>query len=213
MMGWISLVVLAAAAFGALIALRVPRLLWSMVGAALMLGATGYALQGSPALPASPVLPDRNSLVVDEALANLRTDIFGRYGADSAYLTAADALSRGGNPRYEVEALLGGIRTSPKSVQLWTALGDALARHDRQLSPASRFAFDRARQLEPANPGPYFFLGVAQLRSNDFLAARDSWRMALAKTPDDAPYRTAIAQRLALLDRLLSIDPAADTTK
>jgi cytochrome c-type biogenesis protein CcmH/NrfG len=208
MMGWIALVVLAAAAFGAMIALRVPRLLWSMVGAALMLGATGYALQGSPALPASPVLPDRNSLVVDEALANLRTDIFGRYGADSAYLTAADALSRGGNPRYEVEALLGGIRTSPKSVQLWTALGDALARHDRQLSPASRFAFDRARQLEPANPGPYFFLGVAQLRSNDFPAARDSWRMALAKTPADAPYRAAIAQRLALLDRLLSIDPA-----
>ncbi len=207
-MGWIALVVLAAAAFGAMIALRVPRLLWSMVGAALMLGATGYALQGSPALPASPVLPDRNSLVVDEALANLRTDIFGRYGADSAYLTAADALSRGGNPRYEVEALLGGIRTSPKSVQLWTALGDALARHDRQLSPASRFAFDRARQLEPANPGPYFFLGVAQLRSNDFAAARDSWRMALAKTPSDAPYRTAIAQRLALLDRLLSIEPA-----
>jgi len=208
MMGWIALVVLAAAAFGAMIALRVPRLLWSMVGAALMLGATGYALQGSPALPASPVLPDRNSLVVDEALANLRTDIFGRYGADSAYLTAADALSRGGNPRYEVEALLGGIRTSPKSVQLWTALGDALARHDRQLSPASRFAFDRARQLEPANPGPYFFLGVAQLRSNDFPAAQDSWRMALAKTPADAPYRTAVAQRLALLDRLLRIDPA-----
>jgi cytochrome c-type biogenesis protein CcmH/NrfG len=170
-------------------------------------------LQGSPALPASPVLPDRNSLVVDEALANLRTDIFGRYGADSAYLTAADALSRGGNPRYEVEALLGGIRMSPKSVQLWTALGDALARHDRQLSPASRFAFARARQLEPANPGPYFFLGVAQLRSNDFPAARDSWRMALAKTPADAPYRTAIAQRLALLDRLLSIDAAAGTTK
>jgi cytochrome c-type biogenesis protein CcmH/NrfG len=67
--------------------------------------------------------------------------------------------------------------------------------------------------LEPANPGPYFFLGVAQLRSNDFPAARDSWRVALAKTPADAPYRTAIAQRLALLDRLLSIDPAADTTK
>ena len=41
MMGWIALVVLAAAAFGAMIALRVPRLLWSMVGAALMLGATG----------------------------------------------------------------------------------------------------------------------------------------------------------------------------
>lgn len=213
MMGWLALIVLAAAAFGAMIALRVPRLLWSMVGAALMLGATGYALQGSPALPASPVEPDRNSLVVDEALANLRTDMFGRYGAESAYLTAADALSRGGNPRYEVEALLGGIRTSPKSVQLWTALGDALARHDRQLSPASRFAFDRARQLEPAHPGPYFFLGVAQLRSNDFAAARDSWRLALSKTPTDAPYRTAIAQRLALLGRLLSIDPAVDAGK
>ncbi|WP_236694684.1 tetratricopeptide repeat protein [Sphingomonas sp. Leaf343] len=213
MIGWIVLAVLAAAAFGAMVALRVPRLLWSMVGAALMLGTTGYALQGRPALPAAPVAPDNQSLVVDEALANLRTDMFGRYGSESAYLTAADALSRGGNPRYEVEALLGGIRTSPRSVQLWTALGDALARHDRQLSPAARFAFDRARQLEPAHPGPYFFLGVAQVRSNDFPAARDSWRRALAKTPAGAAYRVSIEQRLALLDRLLSVDPAADRAK
>ena len=42
-MGWIALLLIAGASFAALVALRVNRRLWSMVGAALMLGAAGAA--------------------------------------------------------------------------------------------------------------------------------------------------------------------------
>ena len=50
-MGWLALLLIGAGSFALLVALRVDRLLWSFAGAALMLGATGYALQGSPTLP------------------------------------------------------------------------------------------------------------------------------------------------------------------
>src|SRR3546814_7244633 len=54
LMGWVWLIVIGAAAAGALALLGVGRGLWSLVGAALMLGATGYALQGRPDEPGSP---------------------------------------------------------------------------------------------------------------------------------------------------------------
>lgn len=201
-MGWAMLAALVVATFAALVLLRVPRLLWSMVGAALMLGAAGYAWQGRPALPDSPARPNLDAAAPDQAMIDLRTQMFGRYGTDGVYLTAADAMARSGSPRYEVQTILGGLRAAPGSVALWTALGDAYARHDRQLSAPARFAFDRAVRLAPRDPGPRFFLGLAQVRADDFAGAERSWRRALALTASDAPYRGAIAERVALLARL-----------
>lgn len=202
-MGWLALALLMALAFGALILMRVPRLLWSMIGAALMLGATGYALQGQPDIPARIATPAGKTLATDPAIAELRGQMFGRFGAEGAYMTAADALSRNGSPRHEVQTILGGIRGTPNSVQLWTALGDAIARHDHgQLSPAAVLAFDHAIHLDPRHPGPPFFRGIAQIRAGDVEGAEASWRRALSLTAPDAQYRPAIAERLALIDRL-----------
>lgn len=202
-MGWLALALLAGAAFGGLALMRVPRLLWSLLGAALMLGAAGYAWQGRPTLPGRPTASDTQTLLADPALIELRTQMFGRFGAEGAYLVAADALARSGSGRFEVQAILGGIGTSPRSTQLWTALGDALARHDGgRLTAPAQFAFDQARRLDPRHPGPLFFLGLAQIRGDDFAAAEASWRRALALTHPDAPYRSAIVDRLALLRRL-----------
>ncbi|MDP1025989.1 hypothetical protein Q5H91_02085 [Sphingomonas sp. KR1UV-12] len=202
LMGWLALLLLASGAFAALLLLRVARPLWSLVGAALMLAATGYALQGSPDLSASPAATDERLMASDESIVELRGRMFGRFGVAGAYLTAADALARTGSPRYEVEALLGGLRHDGTSVQLWTALGDAIARHDRQLSPAAKLAFDRAAQLDPRSPGPPFFRGLAQLRADDFAAAEASWRRAVALAPPTAEYRPAIVLRLDMLRRL-----------
>ncbi len=203
-MGWLILAVIGIATFAGLALLRLPRLLWSMAGAALMLGATGYALQGRPMLPGQPATGKRETQVIDPALSDLRAQMFGRFGQESAYLTAADALSQAGSPRYEVDSLLGGIRGTPDSPQLWTALGDALARHDGgRLSPAAMLAFERAHQIEPRHPGPWFFYGVAQLRAGDPIKAQAAWRKALSLTTPDAPYRGELEKRTVLLDRLI----------
>ena len=58
-MGWLILILLAAAAMGLALWRGFPKPLWTMLGAALALGGVGYAWQGRPSLPASP--PSTNS--------------------------------------------------------------------------------------------------------------------------------------------------------
>ena len=205
-MGWMTLVVLGVAAMAALVALRLARLLWTLVGAALMLGGAGYALQGSPALPASPAVPLAAAATDDSQLIELRAQMLGRYTADDIYLFAADALARAGDRHAAATVLIGGLHAMPRSVELWTATGTALAAHDGDtVSPPALFAFQQAERLSPRHPGPPFFLGMAYVRAGDFAAAATAWRRALALTPPAATYRPAIAERLALLDRLLAL--------
>lgn len=205
-MGWIALALLAAAAFGALVLLGIPRLLWSMLGAALMLGATGYALQGRPGLPASAPRPVNDGAGDAPDVIALRDAMFGRFSGDAAYLTAADAMMRAGERRAAVRVVLGGISAIPESVMLWTALGNAYSAHDGgQMSPPALFAYQQALRLSPRHPGPPFFMGMAYVRAQDFAAARRCWTRALSLTPADASYRKDIALRLALLDRLLAM--------
>ena len=207
-MGWIALILIAVAAMAALALLRVDRLLWSMVGAALMLGAAGYAWQGSPTLPASPARPDAARMADDPSLIELRERMLGRFTADAAYLIASDAMARSGERRSAVRAILGGLNRYPQSVMLWTGLGTTLASHDgNAVSPPALFAFRQAIRVAPQHPAPYFFLGLAYVRAADYPAARRAWAKALALSPERASYRRDIAVRLALLDRLLEAQP------
>ena len=201
-LAWLLAIGIAAAAL--LWRLGVARPLWTMTAAALMLGATGYALQGRPTQPGTPRAAGVTAVDLDPGITALRDEMFGaRFTNDGAFLIAADAMIRSGDPRAAVQWTLAGIRAVPGSTLLWTGLGGALARHDRQLSPAALFAFRHAMRLSPTHPGPPFFLGLAYVEAGRFAEARPAWRRALALCPPGAPYRTAIAQRLLLLDAYL----------
>ena len=206
-MGWIALLAIGGLAMAAMIVARLPRLLWTLAGAALALGAVGYALQGSALLPASPAQPAKIAVEgEDPELAMLRDQMLGRFTGDGAYVIAADAMRRSGDRAAAVRVLLGGINRVPDSLMLWTALGTALAANDgERMSPPALLAFRRAAQLSPEHPAPPFFAGLVYVRSGDFAAARPLWAKALALTPANAPYRQAIAVRLLLLDRYLAI--------
>lgn len=208
-MGWITLAVIGAAAFGLSAWMKVDRLLWTMVAAALMLGATGYALQGTPSLPAHPVVTAPAPTPDDGELTDLRDRMLERYTGQAAYLVAADAMTRIGERRAAVRVLLGGLRIAPKSLVLWTGLGGALAAHDgNQVSPSALFAFQQAMRLAPRHPAPPFFLGLAYVRAGNLEAAQPYWARALALTPPGISYREDIAIRLALLDRVLATPDA-----
>ncbi|MEG8052376.1 hypothetical protein QP185_02255 [Sphingomonas aerolata] len=130
LMGWLWLGIIAVGAFALLAVLRVDRLLWSMVAAALMLGAAGYALQGEPELAGHPVVTGTTITPDDGSMIELRDKMLERYTGAAAYLVAADAMTRIGERRAAVKVLLGGIRVAPKSLVLWTGLANALAAHD-----------------------------------------------------------------------------------
>ena len=56
-MGYFWLAAIGVGAFALLAVLKVNRVLWTMVAAALMLGAAGYAWQGQPGLAGHEVSP------------------------------------------------------------------------------------------------------------------------------------------------------------
>ena len=209
MIGWVSLAILMIATLAALILLGLPRVMLTLAGAALMLGATGYALQGSPDQPAHPALIDyKRGPANDPSLIDLRDRMLGKFSADWSYQVAADAITGSGDRRTAVVVLLGGIRKIPRSMALWVGLGSALADHDRQVSPATLLAFQHAARLQPLSPAPPFFLGQAYIRADNFERARALWARALALTPPRVSYRRDIALRLALLERLLATQKA-----
>lgn len=209
-MGYLWLAVIAVAVCALLAAMKVDRLLWSMVASALMLGAAGYAWQGQPALAGHPATTGLAPTPDDSAMLDLRDQMLERYTGAAAYLVAADAMTRIGERRAAVKVLLGGIRVAPKSLVLWTGLANALAAHDGdQVSPPALFAFQQAMRIAPRHPAPPFFLGLAYVRSGNFAAGRPYWARALALTPKSVSYHDEIAVRLALLDQVMAAQDAA----
>lgn len=202
-MGWFAFAGLAAVAGVLLWRLRFAGQLWMFGAAAVMLAAAGYAWQGQPGRAAVPARTATDTATVDLDRIALREAMIGRFGAESAYAVAGDAMLRAGSKDAAARAILGGIGAHPHSLGLWTELGSVMAMRDQAMSPVARFAFARAASLNPRHPAPPFFLGLAQVRAEDFTGARRSWARAYALAPADASYRRDIAVRLALLDQLL----------
>ena len=204
MSGWVAVVAIGVTALVALGLGGVSRSLWSLVGAALMLAAAGYALQGRADLRGHTVSADSEPVPVDQATIDLRGAMLGRFTGDGAFLVASDALMRRGSRDTGTNVVLLGLNHYPRSLTLWTGLGTAVAQHDGSMSPAARLAFDQATRLAPDHPAPPFFRGQAYLESGDLVAARHFWMRALALSPRAASYRRDIALRLVALDLALS---------
>jgi len=203
-MGWAMLTLIGVSTLLALWLGGVSRSLWSFVGAALMLGAAGYTLQQRASLPGRPVASVAEPIELNPAMIELRDSMLGRFTGDGAYLMAADGMTRSGDTRSAVQAVLGGIAKYPTSLTLWTGLGMAYAQHDGTVSPAALFAFRHAMHLAPAHPAPPFFLGTAYISSGQLAQARPYWARALALSPQGASYRNEIAARLKALDDYLA---------
>ncbi len=204
-MGWGMLATVAVVAVLVLALLRYPRRLWTVPATAIMLGAAGYAWQGSPGLPGHPVAPGGQRVEVDQGLIDLRDAMFGKYGTYAwSYGNLADAMLRQGDRERAVKVWQGAVRQVPEDVALWTGFGSALAEYDgNQISPAAQFAFDKAFALAPEHPGPPFFYGLALVRANRFAEAEPWWEKAVALTPEKASYRQALMARLLMLEVFL----------
>ena len=205
MSGFVALALIGAASFAALAALRLPRALWSFAGAALFLGAAGYAWQGQPGLPAIPAIERVDPEPVPPAAVMLREQLMGRFTADTAYIVASEAMLRAGNRRAATQVVFGGVRALPRSFILWTQLGTVLTIHDGdQVSPAAEMAFRRAMQLAPDHPAPVYYAGLAYLRSGDTARARRLMARAAALSTPGTGYGRTIATQVALLDRYIA---------
>lgn len=196
--------------------LGIGRSLWTLVGTALMLGATGFVLQSVRHQPGTPVRASTVPIVVDPGMVAFRNAVFAPQERAVLALASADGRVGTGDTHAAAQGLLHDLRTRPDDAALWTELGYVLALHDHAVSPAAKFAFRRAVTLAPATPGPAFFLGMAYVDAGEVAAARPYWAYALAVTPRDAPYRADIAERIAAVDqfaRMTAVKPADRTAR
>ncbi|ANY21043.1 hypothetical protein A6F68_02548 [Tsuneonella dongtanensis] len=204
-MNFIPILLLAVAAFGlAVIVLRLPRTGWSLLGAALMFGLAGYALQGSPGQSGAPKSSAAGAAREGTELVEARRAIYGP-APPSNYVTVADGFARRGQFSDAAGILRASLAKSPDDPEARLALANALMEHaDGQLTPAAVYAYETAERADPGQPGPGFFLGVALIRSGRLMQARQLWAEMLEKAPADAAWREGLQERLERLDELIA---------
>ena len=211
-MSWLLAIALACAAFAfAAFLLKVAPRAWTTLAAALTLGLAGYALQARPDLPGAPAAPPAEADLPGEALKTGRQEFIasGDRSRNPRLLTADAFAARG---RYSDAAALmaGALEQNPQDAEAWLALGNVLVEHaGGTLTEPALFAYERARETDPASAGPGYFLGLALLRQGSVLEGRNLWAQTLATIPDDAEGRELLAERLAGLDVLLQRAAAA----
>jgi cytochrome c-type biogenesis protein CcmH len=196
-MGWLILFGMIGVALALLRGLGVRGGLLTASAAALLLGASGYALQGSPSTPAAPA---QNGGAHDIfPLTDARHAFFGHFTPAESWLRMSEALARDGKSEDAVGILQNAVKRYPGDPQLWIGLGNALVDHARGLTPPAELAYQRAAQLVPGHPAAPFFYGLALARSGDRQGAVEIWKRILKTAPVDAEWRPLVEQGVAAL--------------
>jgi cytochrome c-type biogenesis protein CcmH len=198
-MGWLLLLLLAAASLGALWGLGLRGGLLTASAAALLLGASGYALQGSPDLPGAPAHIGEGHDIFP--LTDARHAFFGNFAPAESWLRISEALARDGKSEDAVGILQNAVQRYPADPQLWIGLGNALVDHARGLTPPAELAYRRAAEMAPGHPGAPFFYGLALARSGDRQGAVAIWQRILKTAPADASWRPLVEQGVAALSQ------------
>jgi cytochrome c-type biogenesis protein CcmH len=196
-MGWLSLLVLIGASIIALWLLGVRGGLLTASATALLLGASGYALQGKPGMSGAPAAGEqaRDLFPLTEA----RHAFFGNFAPTEHWLRMSEALARDGKTEDATNVLQNAVRRYPGDAQLWIGLGNALVDHAHGLTPPAEFAYRRAAESVPGNPAAPFFYGLALARSGDREAAVAVWQQTLKTAPANASWRPLVEQGVAAL--------------
>ena len=198
-MGWLTLLILVAACFGLLWRLGLRGGFLTAGAAALMIGASGYALQGRPDLPGAPAQGGEAHDIFP--LTDARHAFFGHFTAAESWLRISEALARDGKSEDAVGVLQNAVKRYPGDPQLWIGLGNALVDHSRGLTPPAELAYRRAAEIVPGHPAAPFFYGLALARSGDRKGAVAIWQRVLATAPKDAEWRPLVEQGVAALSR------------
>jgi cytochrome c-type biogenesis protein CcmH len=196
-MGWVILILLIVASLGLLWGLRIRGGLLTASAAALMLGASGYALQGRPDVSGAPAVSHEGRDVIP--LTDARHAFFGYFTPAEPWLRMSEALARDGKSEDAIGILQNAATRYPGDPQLWIALGNALVDHARGLTPPAELAYQRAATAAPSHPGAPFFYGLALARSGDRQSAVAIWKRILDKAPKDAGWRPLVEQGVATL--------------
>lgn len=197
MTAWLVLLILVGASGLLLRLLGIRGGLLTAAGAALLIGAAGYALQGDPSVPSAPA--QGREAVQPFPLTEARHAFFGEFAPSEGWMRISEALARRGNTKDAVGILTNATGRYPGDPQLWIGLGNALVDHAHMITPPAELAYRRASEVAPGNPAGPFFYGLALARSGQPEAAVAIWQSILATAPKAASWRPLVEQGVAAL--------------
>ncbi len=174
-----------------------------LLGAALLTGLAGYALQGRTGLLGSPAA-ERGARALPPAMPiPLTEEFFGRFTEATSWIVIANSFMARGNSGEAVATLGSATRARPRNMQLWLAYANAIRIHGGgRISPAARLAFEQSARSSPHHSAPAFFFGLALAQSGDVAGALVVWKQSLAKAPPDSAWAASLTPRIAILERL-----------
>lgn len=196
-MGWLILFLLIGATLGLLWLLGLRAGVLTASAAALLLGASGYALQGRPDTPGAPAKGGEGHDIFP--LTDARHAFFGYFTPAESWLRMSEALARDGESEEAVGILQNAVKRYPGDPQLWIGLGNALVDHARGITPPAELAYKRAGQLVPGHPAAPFFYGLALARSGDRASALKMWTQILKTAPEGAGWRPLVEKGITAL--------------
>lgn len=198
MTGWVSLGILSILSFGALLAVgRLKGGLWQIAAAAILLGMTGYALQGHPSLPSSPAKSLGGSEDAAVQLVEMRAEMDQSFGGAKRWLVTADSFAKQGDYKLSASYIQAGLKQNPDDPDLWSALGlQLMLASQGQMSPPAQLAFDKAREIRPNYPAPYYFAGLSRLFEGDLNSAILLWEKALTLATPKAKWKPRLESQL-----------------
>ncbi|MFN3388006.1 MAG: tetratricopeptide repeat protein [Allosphingosinicella sp.] len=199
-MGWLIVLLLAAAAFAAIWRYgRLDRGGLQLTAAALLLALAGYAWQGRPMLEGTSSRAIAPRPLPETGFMQLRRDLVGQFDTADRWLTISESIHRRGNSADAAGAIRSAIREHPDNFVLWIGYGYALAVHAGGLTPASQLAFKRAATIAPDHPAPSFFYARLLAETGDLDEAERIWRGMLQGDPESDKWRAALEAQLALV--------------
>lgn len=199
MTGWIAMSLIAAISLATLILIgRLQRGYWQLAAAAVLLGMTGYALQGRPSVQSSPA----KSLAAKEdaavQLVEIRADMDQSFGGAKRWLVTADAFAKQGDYKLSASYIQAGLKQNPNDPDLWSALGlQLMLASNGEMSLPAQLAFDKARAIRPNYPAPYYFAGLSRLFAGNIDSAILFWEKTLTLATPNAKWKARIESQLA----------------
>jgi cytochrome c-type biogenesis protein CcmH len=198
MNGWVTLFILAFSVFAGLVLIgRLPRKTWEPLAAVLVLGMAGYAYQGRPSLQDAPRQPLSRKGQEAAALIAMRVDMDQHFGIANKWLVTADAFSRSGDYELAADYIKSGLRQYPRNADLWSGLGlQLMLASNGKMSAPAKFAFDRARKLQPTAPAPDYFEGLSALFEGRVIEAVKLWQGLIDTAPKNAKWKPRLESQV-----------------
>jgi len=198
MNGWIVLGLLSVLSLLVLIwFVRSSKGLWQIAAAAVLLGMTGYALQGRPSASSSPAKSLAANEIGATQLIDIRADMDQSFGSAKRWLVTADSFGKQGDYASAASYIQSGLRSDPKNPDLWSALGlQLMLASEGQMSPPAQLAFDKVLAIQPNHPAPYYFAGLARIISGDLNGGVLLWEKTLSLATPNAKWKVGIETQI-----------------